>query len=206
MNLEELCLESTKNLQALPDEICGLTNLKILDLSESKDICALPDTIGNLTSLEAFNLYASDIKLLPCSVVYLSNLKVLDIGREVWYFYDSQELEGDLPDGFENLTKLEVLGVAGRCSGEYPCEVPPGVVHARNLRVLKVDWDQYVRNKTILVQVFRKCPCLGFIGVHDGGEINTTLTINQRRSMIFSPFVPTSFPLRPDLCGHGSSR
>lgn len=65
-------------IQALPDELGDLTQLRELDISGNA-LCSFPSTFNKLSSLEY--LYASDNKLsyLPDSIWSLKDLKILDV-------------------------------------------------------------------------------------------------------------------------------
>jgi len=111
-------LSSYHLLRVLDLEKCNLTDhpslrfvsklfhLRYLSLSKTRYPGVLPVEISQLKFLQTLNVFGTDIPELPSSIVGLRKLMCLYVDESTW-----------LPDGFSNLTSLEVLGSAYVDSG-----------------------------------------------------------------------------------------
>ncbi len=88
-------------LEALPDSIGNLSNLKTLCLNYCKSLKELPMTIGNLQSLVYLWAQGASFFHLPNSFSNLLNLEVLDLD-------DCMNLH-ELPPSIYGLVKLKKL-------------------------------------------------------------------------------------------------
>ncbi len=102
--LETLEMYYGYKMKKVPGVITALTKLKTLRLSNCYELNLLPENMGDLAELEA--LYLNDnanLEALPRSIVQLKKLKAL--------YIDNTKIKS-LPDGFELLENLEMLGIA----------------------------------------------------------------------------------------------
>ncbi|RZR72762.1 hypothetical protein BHM03_00016846 [Ensete ventricosum] len=101
---------SNNNLQCIPESLTArLLNLVVLDV-HSNQLRALPNSIGCLSKLKALNLTdlrklavnSNKLAFLPYSTSHMTSLRFLDARLNCLR---------SLPDGLENLIRLEVLNV-----------------------------------------------------------------------------------------------
>ncbi|KAF8404790.1 hypothetical protein HHK36_009679 [Tetracentron sinense] len=116
------------NLWELPEDISGLTKLKLMVLSTCMMHGQIPASIGNLTSLVDLELSGNFlVGQIPVEMGNLKNLQQLEL------YYN--QLSGEIPDELGNLTKLVDLDMSvNRFTGRIPeslCKLP-------NLRVLQL--------------------------------------------------------------------
>jgi hypothetical protein len=98
--LEELNLRSC-GLQALPEEIWGLTGLQKLDLSRNEELTALPEELWSLAGLEGLRLQECGLTALPEGIGGLTGLRTLNLSNNNGL--------GMLPEGLCALAGLEHL-------------------------------------------------------------------------------------------------
>ncbi|XP_066336321.1 disease resistance protein RGA5-like [Miscanthus floridulus] len=103
--------------------VSKLFHLRYLSLSKTRYPGVLPVEIGKLQFLQTLNVFGTDIPELPSSIVGLRKLMCLYVDESTW-----------LPEGFSNLTSLEVLGSAYVDSGSIAEELG----HLTQLRELWV--------------------------------------------------------------------
>lgn len=103
--------------------VSKLFHLRYLSLSKTRYPGVLPEEIKKLQFLQTLNVFGTDIPELPSSIVGLRKLMCLYVDESTW-----------LPDGFSNLTSLEVLGSAYVNSGSIAEELG----HLTQLRELWV--------------------------------------------------------------------
>lgn len=75
----EFLMIGDHHLVVFPPEISKFTGLKSLTIFNNKQLEALPDCIGNLTNLKTLQLSFNGLKTLPCSIGNLSNLVTLEL-------------------------------------------------------------------------------------------------------------------------------
>ncbi len=90
--------------EAVPDEICALTELTQLNITDQKKLTALSSCIGNLTNLKKLNLWLNALTTLPPEIGKLANLEALDI---------SNNKITSLPVELKNCKKLKRIKIKG---------------------------------------------------------------------------------------------
>jgi len=142
-DLEVLSISCLESLQALPDSIGKLTNLKELIIDNGNGCSmnpVLPETIGNLRSLEKLTLYGAqdprepppqpaERHKFPRGMSQLKNLVYLDLGRNGL---------DEIPLFVKDLPRLRELGFAWNMKLK---EIPMFITNLRELRTLKLDSD-----------------------------------------------------------------
>ncbi|CAD6255046.1 unnamed protein product [Miscanthus lutarioriparius] len=101
--LKTLNLSSCGNLKILPDSIADYHMISSINLSFCMMLRMLPNYIGRNEKLRVLRLADTRIERLPSSITTLRNLECLDLHR-------CQELV-DLPEGIGNMEKLQVLNL-----------------------------------------------------------------------------------------------
>ena len=90
----------------LPAEIGLLSHLKILQLTFNRGMVgAIPESIGNLTRLERFYAWNTSFTSIPTAMGNMKNLIALDLTDNC--------LEGELPEGLSDLTKVDTVYLDG---------------------------------------------------------------------------------------------
>ncbi|XP_026460083.1 putative disease resistance protein RGA4 [Papaver somniferum] len=134
LDLSRLSYSRITNAQV--DSISQLYNLQTLNLHQCKNVGNILEGIASLKSLRHLNLSYSDVKVLPDSIVSLTNLQTLDISHcsrirvlppnigslqnlVSFDFRDTQNLQ-KLPDSFGELTKLKSLDLEDTYFRELP--------------------------------------------------------------------------------------
>jgi hypothetical protein len=110
-------------LEALPESILKLTNLKKLILNRNK-LTALPESISRLSCLQSLRVAGNQLSELPSSIGNLKSLKDLSISN-------NKSIE-ELPPAIGDLECLEMLD----CSVTGLKELPSTIGNLRSLRVL----------------------------------------------------------------------
>jgi len=95
---KELNLDGLQ-LEAIPDSLVELTNLRSLSLANNK-ITVIPDTLGQLTNLETLYLLYNEITAIPDSLSELNKLEYLDL-------YSNQITA--IPDSLSRIASLRYL-------------------------------------------------------------------------------------------------
>ncbi|KAF3790375.1 Disease resistance protein [Nymphaea thermarum] len=104
-NLSELRLCQNMLAKNIPDQSVGsLTNLEKLQVGGA--LRELPNAISNLTKLCELDLSGSNIELLPESIGFLQNMKILNL--------EDCKMLKCLPESIGSLTRLEELNL-GHC-------------------------------------------------------------------------------------------
>ncbi|XP_050206652.1 receptor protein-tyrosine kinase CEPR1 [Mercurialis annua] len=146
------------NLWQLPENISGLTKLKLMILTTCNLYGPIPATIGNMTSLIDLELSGNFLTgPIPPEIGLLKNLKQL----ELYYNY---HLSGKIPEELGNLTELVDLDMSvNKLTGNIPesvCrlpklevlqlynnsltgEIPSAIAKSTTLRILSV-YDNYL--------------------------------------------------------------
>ncbi|RVW88918.1 TMV resistance protein N [Vitis vinifera] len=102
-----LNMKSCKNLKILPGRICDLKSLKTLILSGCSKLERLPEITEVMEHLEELLLDGTSIRELPCSILHLKGLVLLNLRK-------CKDLRS-LPNRICGLKSLETLIVSG-CS------------------------------------------------------------------------------------------
>ncbi|XP_030541306.1 disease resistance protein RUN1-like [Rhodamnia argentea] len=122
--LEEIRASRCRSLEKIPEEIQGLSHLRILVLSHT-NIPSLPDSISSLPHLRNLDLYSCDnlrkLPLLPSSLVALcltydlSKLKSLDISSltNLKELYLANYLEEEASPSADRSSMVEPLSLSG---------------------------------------------------------------------------------------------
>jgi len=92
------------DLEALPEEICELTELTQLNLTDQPNVSTIPACIGNLSNLKKLNLWNNGLNSLPPEIGNLSALESLNVSNN-----NLTELPVELKN-CKNLKKLVVKG------------------------------------------------------------------------------------------------
>jgi Leucine-rich repeat (LRR) protein len=94
---------SNKGLDSIPDNLCGLTSLKILVLNYNK-LSYIPPCIFDMTNLEVISILGCEFEKIPAEFQGMSNLKVfIIVGNnfsEEEYTYLKQKLENTKVIGY----------------------------------------------------------------------------------------------------------
>ena len=135
--LEELQLTNSHKIERLPEEIFGLTRLKVLKISihwnASKDSLAGISSIQDLTDLEELHIHGSGIKKLPRGLSELKRLRVLNLK-------DNERLH-DI-SALRELPCLEQLDLS-KCN---ILEVPQGFSSLKALRTLELSHNKNLKS------------------------------------------------------------
>jgi len=116
------------DVEALPESIGNLKNLRELFISYCYSLTSLPDSIGDLFSLESLTIvYCNSIASLPETIGNLKNLKKLKIQRS-----------GGLTNLPENLGDLEKLEEISLNNCRSIMELPESIGNLKNLKKLKI--------------------------------------------------------------------
>jgi Leucine-rich repeat (LRR) protein len=152
INLKELYISCLENIEDLPQEIGNLTKLEKLVIDNGNGCqmnVSIPESIGNLKKLKVLRLYGaldarefssrsntsrSQIKRLPESMKYLTNLEELDLGRngmktvppQIAFLHNLKKLVLDaneiheIPAFVGNLKNLQELSVCANPKVKLP--------------------------------------------------------------------------------------
>jgi hypothetical protein len=90
-------------LDALPEQVYQLKNLRRLRIDGAPDITHLSEKLGELTQLQELIIRETSIRHLPQSLSNLRQLRELDVSRNRLI---------DMPDGLTQLTKLSTLDMS----------------------------------------------------------------------------------------------
>ncbi|HQT04018.1 MAG TPA: leucine-rich repeat domain-containing protein [Thiotrichales bacterium] len=90
-------------LEALPEEVYQLKNLRRLRIDGAPDINHLSDQLGEMTQLQELVIRETSIRHLPESLGNLKQLRELDVSRNRLI---------DLPEGLIQLTRLTTLDMS----------------------------------------------------------------------------------------------
>ena len=155
-NLTSLDL-SSKQLTALPKDICRLTQLTSLNL-RGNQITVLPPEIGQLTNLRQLNLGGNRLTTLPPEIGQLTNLTTLDLrGNQLTLLpseigqltnltelnlsnleYENRNKLTSLPSEIGKLTNLKTLDLWGN----QLTTLPPEIGHLIKLTKLDLSKNQ----------------------------------------------------------------
>jgi len=188
-SLTHLNLSVTKKLCELPHEIGNLLRLQELRLKHSS-VAELPEEIGNLARLERLHMARSSIKSLPQSFLRLTNL----------IYLDAEEFKGSLAD-MEYLPKNLILLDLSMTKTSELSLLPNALAKLKRLRFLELNdlsTPLCKEHRDILLEVVRRCPSLGLVGVTEYDEkgkqerqhLEMFVARNRARSRVRSPTLP----------------
>ncbi|XP_026660627.2 putative disease resistance protein RGA4 [Phoenix dactylifera] len=148
--LQDLEIQGTDTLAALPEWVGGLTSLQNLLITECPYLAMLPDGLQHLTALQKLDISdLPQLTMLPDGLQHLTALQKLEISDlpqltmlpdglrhltalQVLHIYDCPQL-AMLPDGLRHLTALQELHIA---SCPQLAMLPDGLQHLSALRDL----------------------------------------------------------------------
>ena len=152
--VEELHFNDWPTLQALPECIGGLSNLRVINLghddyqlfNDTAMICELPDSLGNLSHLEELDVYGlENLKHFPPSFARLSRLKRLNtmcsgieelqLTPAQWQNLEALYMHGPLPD-LRQCINLKHFAWLKNDVGIGPDGVPHGTDERVSLQLL----------------------------------------------------------------------
>ncbi|XP_038985457.1 disease resistance protein RPV1-like [Phoenix dactylifera] len=126
--LQDLKIEGTDMLTALPEWVGGLKSLQKLHISNLPQLAMLPDGLQNLNALQNLHIsYLPQLAMLPDGLGHLTALQHLEISR-------CPKL-AMLPDGLGHLTALRYLEI-----NDCPklAMLPDGLGHLTTLQHLEI--------------------------------------------------------------------
>ncbi|KAK0593072.1 hypothetical protein LWI29_030311 [Acer saccharum] len=136
-------------LKSLPSSICKWKSLECLCLSDCSKLDKLPNDIGTLKSLRHLLVEGTGIRVVPSSIVYLSNLSELSFRRgeglllpPLSDLHNLGELDladcciTEIPDSVGYLSSLKVLNLGGNMLDS----IPASFVNLSNLQSLDISF------------------------------------------------------------------
>ncbi|XP_039165792.1 TMV resistance protein N-like [Eucalyptus grandis] len=134
-SLIELKIENCNGLTNLPKEVGALVMLKCFSLSGCSRLRELPDSLGNLTSLIELDLSRTGVAKLPNYVEKLKSLRILRLSKDG--LLSQEHHVWRLPSGISVLENLEELDLSG--NDEMEGEIPRGMGDLSRLRILNLE-------------------------------------------------------------------
>ncbi|XP_039165794.1 disease resistance protein RPV1-like [Eucalyptus grandis] len=134
-SLIELKIENCNGLTNLPKKVGALVMLKCFSLSGCSRLRELPDSLGNLTSLIELDLSCTGVAKLPNSVEKLKSLRILRLSKDG--LLSQEHHVWCLPSGISVLENLEELDLSGH--DEMEGEIPIGMGDLSRLRILNLE-------------------------------------------------------------------
>jgi Leucine-rich repeat (LRR) protein len=95
-NLQEVIL-SHNDIDSLTPQFCSLKHLKWFTLSSDKVLDALPEAIGGLTELRYMDMWGDNIGFFPSSLSKLTDLKILHLEDILINDEEQATIKGYLP-------------------------------------------------------------------------------------------------------------
>lgn len=89
---------SSKDLETISFQICGLTSLKVLLLNNNSGLTDLPECISELKNLEVLSIVGCEIDSLPTKLGAMQHLKTLAIAGNRFTGDELEELKSLLPE------------------------------------------------------------------------------------------------------------